>query len=315
MAMLECAAFILLWGNVVAAFRSILAPVLLLLVAMTSVQSGASLAKTLFPDLGALGVSVLRLCFAAIMLVIVMRPWRGGWPEGSKGRALIMYGVALGGMNMLFYQALETIPLGVAVALEFTGPLTVALLGSRRVLDLVWIALAVFGLYLLLPVGDIGGDMDPLGIAYALGAGACWGFYIIWGRKAGARHGRHTVALGTVVAGLVALPIGVVNMGADLIVPHLWPLAAVVALLSTALPYSLEMIALRRMPARLFSMLMSLEPAVGALSGLVFLHEQLSLTQYLAIAAIIVAAGGAAKTAGTAARNRASKQRDHSASS
>lgn len=290
--------------------RSIFASVGLLLIAMISVQSGASLATSLFPEMGALALSVLRLCMAAIMLILVMRPWRAGWPEGSKGRALLMYGVALGGMNILFYQALDRIPLGVAVALEFTGPLAVALMGSRRLLDLVWIVLALFGLYLLLPIADIGTGMDPIGMAYAVGAGACWGFYIIWGRKAGARHGRHTVALGTVVAGLVGLPIGIINAGSNLLLFHLWPLAALVALLSTALPYSLEMIALRRLPSRLFSMLMSLEPAVGALSGLVFLHQQLSLVQYLAIASIIVAAGGAAKTSGTSARKKASERRD-----
>lgn len=277
--------------------HSLLFPILLLLVSMTSIQSGAALARTLFPEFGVLGVSVLRLVLAAIVLMIVMRPWRQGWPKGSKGRALIVYGVSLGGMNMLFYQALAHIPLGIAVALEFTGPLAVAILGSRRLLDLLWVVLIILGLWLLLPLNNFGKEFSVAGVLYGLGAGACWAFYIIWGRKAGARHGSSAVPLGTFVAGIMGLTIGMTQLGTQLFIPHLLPLAFAVAILSTALPYSLEMIALRRLPSRLFGTLMSLEPAVATLSGLLFLHQHLSWIQYLAILLIMVAAGGAAKTA------------------
>ncbi|ANF58580.1 threonine/homoserine exporter RhtA [Halotalea alkalilenta] len=278
------------------ASRSIWFPVVLLLVAMVSIQTGAALAKTLFPALGAVGVSALRLGLAALLLCVIMRPWRGGWPGLHSCRSLLVYGLALGGMNMLFYQALERVPLGIAVALEFTGPLAVALCSSRRVLDVVWVALVALGLWLLLPVGATQAPIDPLGAAFALAAGGCWALYIIYGRKAGTDHGSRTVALGTVVAALMAMPIGVAQLGSELFVPALLPVALAVAVLSTALPYSLEMVALRRMPSRTFSMLMSLEPAVAAMSGLIFLSERLTPLQWLAVLSIIVAAAGAAQT-------------------
>lgn len=270
-------------------------PVALLLVAMVSIQSGASLAKSLFPVVGASGATALRLGLATLLLAAVFRPWRlriarGQWPP------LLLYGVSLGLMNLMFYKALETVPLGIAIALEFAGPLAVALLGSRHLRDVAWVALAVAGLVLLVP--DSGARaLDPAGAAYALGAGACWALYIVFGQKAGSDHGPQTVAMGTFIAALVAVPFGIAQAGAALLSPALLPVALAVALLSTALPYSLEMVALTRMPTRTFGMLMSLEPAVGALCGLLFLHERLSVLQGLAIGAIIVASAGAAMTA------------------
>ncbi|MNE48742.1 Threonine/homoserine exporter RhtA [compost metagenome] len=184
-------------------------------------------------------------------------------------------------------------PLGIAVALEFTGPLAVAILSSRRAIDFIWIALAIAGLLLLIPVGDSGQALDLLGAAYALGAGVCWALYILFGQRAGAEHGIQSAALGVVVAALFVAPIGIVHAGSELLNPALIPLALGVAVLSTALPYSLEMVALTRLPARTFGTLMSIEPAFGALSGLLFLGEVLSLTQWLAILAIIIASVGA----------------------
>lgn len=274
---------------------TLLVPVALLLVAMTSIQSGASLAKSLFPLVGAEGTTALRLLLGAIILSLIMQPWRATLTLRSC-RSLLAYGSALGGMNLMYYMSLQTIPLGIAVALEFTGPLALALFSSRRLLDFFWIALAVLGLWLLLPTGASSASLDPTGVCLALGAGVCWAAYIIFGQKAGTEHGRHTVALGTWVAALLVLPAGLWQAGADLFAVDLLPIALGVAVLSSALPYSLEMVALTRLPARTFSVMMSLEPAIAALAGLLFLGELLQWSQWLAVAAIIVASAGAAAT-------------------
>ncbi|HEY1026507.1 MAG TPA: threonine/homoserine exporter RhtA [Pseudomonas sp.] len=274
---------------------ALLVPIALLVVAMVSIQSGASLAKNLFPLVGAEGTTALRLVLGAIILSLVMQPWRARL-DLRKCHALLAYGLALGGMNLLFYMSLQSIPLGIAVALEFTGPLALALFSSRRLLDFVWVILAVVGLWMLLPTGATQNAIDPLGAALALGAGVCWSLYIIFGQKAGAQHGRHTVSLGTWVAALLVLPIGVWHAGSNLLTVDLLPIALSVAVMSSALPYSLEMVALTRLPARTFSVLMSLEPAVAALCGLAFLGEKLLWSQWLAVGAIIIASAGAAAT-------------------
>ncbi|GGU57573.1 hypothetical protein GCM10009504_13260 [Pseudomonas laurentiana] len=267
-------------------------PIALLLIAMASIQSGASLAKSLFPVIGAQGTTTLRLIFASVIMLLLLRPWRAKL-NASTLKTVLIYGMALGGMNLLFYMSLRTVPLGVAVALEFTGPLAVALYASRRAVDFLWIGLAVLGLALLIPVGQSGTSVDLVGASYALGAGVCWALYILYGQKAGAENGIQTAALGVVIAAFVVAPFGIAHAGSDLLSPALIPVALGVAILSTALPYSLEMVALTRMPAKTFGTLMSIEPAFGALSGLLFLNEVLSLTQWLAIAAIITASAGA----------------------
>ena len=273
---------------------SALLPVAMLLIAMASVQTGASLAKSLFPAVGAQGTTTLRLIFASILMLLILRPWRTTFTASSL-RTVLIYGIALGGMNFLFYMAIRTIPLGVGVALEFTGPLAVALFHSRKITDFIWIVLAVTGLALLIPLGQAH-SLDLTGALYALGAGVCWAGYILFGQKAGADHGVQTAALGVVIAAVFIAPIGIAHAGGALLNPSLIPVAIGVAILSTALPYTLEMVALTRMPVRTFGTLMSMEPAVGALSGLVFLHESLTLTQWLAIGAIIVASAGATLT-------------------
>jgi inner membrane transporter RhtA len=262
------------------------------MIAMASIQSGASLAKGLFPIVGAQGTTTLRLVFASLIMLIVLRPWRMRLTAASL-RTVVIYGIALGGMNFLFYMSLRTVPLGIAVALEFTGPLAVALLGSRKPIDFLWVILAVIGLFLLIPVGASSAHLDLTGAAYALGAGVCWAAYILFGQKAGADNGVQTAALGVMIAAIFIAPIGIVHAGAALFDLALVPAAIGVAILSTALPYSLEMIALTRMPARTFGMLASLEPVFAALSGLIFLQEMLTVTQWLAICAIIVASIGA----------------------
>ncbi len=274
---------------------SIALPIALLVVAMTSIQSGASLAKSLFPLVGAEGTTALRLSLAALILCVVMRPWRTR-PNFAAWRSLLGYGLSLGAMNLLFYMSLKTIPLGIAVALEFTGPLALALFSSRRLLDFVWIALAVLGLWLLLPDTAADDHLDPTGMALALAAGVCWALYILFGQKAGAAHGAQTVAFGTLVAALLVFPVGLWQVGGGLFSLDLLPVALAVAVMSSALPYSLEMFALTRMPARTFSVLMSLEPAIAAFMGLIFLSERLGPTQWLAIGAIILASTGAAAT-------------------
>ncbi len=270
-------------------------PIALLLIAMASIQTGASLAKGMFPLIGAQGTTALRLIFASLFMLVLLRPWRARLTWTTL-KTVMIYGIALGCMNLLFYMSLRTVPLGIAVALEFTGPLAVAILASRKAVDFAWVALAVVGLLLLIPMGEAEAGLDPVGVCYALGAGVCWALYILYGQKAGADNGVQTAALGVMIAAVFIAPIGIAHAGTALLDMALMPTAIAVAILSTALPYSLEMVALTRLPARTFGTLMSMEPAIGALSGLVFLHEVLSTTQWLAIAAIIMASVGATLT-------------------
>jgi len=271
-------------------------PVLGLLGAILSVQVGAAFAKGLFPVLGSEGTTMLRLAIGALMLAAVLRPWKV-LPSRRTLPWLAAYGVTVAMMNLLFYAALERIPLGICVALEFTGPLFVATLGSRRLLDIVWVALAVAGIVLLSPFADVSRGLDPLGVLLALAAGACWGLYIILAQKAGAELGARTSAYGMAIAALVALPFGFSAAAPHLTDPHIMAGAVVVGLFSSALPFWLEMMVLARMPAKVYGMIVCLEPAGGALTGFLFLHEKLSLMQGAGIAAVIAAAFGAAVTA------------------
>jgi inner membrane transporter RhtA len=207
----------------------------------------------------------------------------------------------MGCMNMLFYLALKTIPLGIAIALEFTGPLAVAMLSSRRRVDFLWIALAAAGVLLLLRLGGNTTTLDPRGTLYALGAGLFWAAYIVAGKRAGHDHGHQAPALGMVVGALIALPVGIAHAGVALLSPSVLASGAVVALLSSALPYSLEMVALTRLPAQTYGTLVSAEPAVGALMALVLIGETLLPIQWFAIGLIVLASIGTTVTAGRAA--------------
>lgn len=271
----------------------------LLLVAMLSIQSGAAVAKQLFPLVGSMGVTLLRTSLAAAMLLGLWRPWpllRS--PRHLKRLAL--YGSALGLMNLLFYLALERIPLGVAVALEFTGPLAVALFSSRKILDFVWAALAAIGIVLILPLTEVSAELDLLGALYALAAGGFWALYIVFGKKAGeGSHGGQAAAVGMLFAALVTFPFGVADAGTKLLQWQALPLGLVVAVFSSALPYSLEMVSLKRIPIKTFGILMSLEPVVAALAGAVFLKEMLTTTQLISVASIVAASLGSALTART----------------
>ncbi|MGN6518160.1 MAG: EamA family transporter [Dokdonella sp.] len=274
-------------------FRSILVAVGALLAGMASYQGGAALAKHLFPAVGAEGATAYRLGLAALILLAWRRPCRNAHANRDR-RALWGYGLAIGVMNLLFYLSLRTIPLGIAVALEFTGPLALALFGSRRWVDVIWIALVVAGLLMLLPVRGEAQALDPLGVALALAAGVGWVLYIVLGRRAGISYGADAVTLGTSIGALLAVPIGFAHAGAELLSPARLPFAVGVAVLSSALPYTLEMVALTRLPSRTFGTLLSLEPALAAAAGAAFLGERLDELQWLAIAAIVAAAAGTA---------------------
>jgi len=244
---------------------------------------------------GAPGVTALRLALGTLILVCIFKPWRLRFTREQR-LPLLFYGLSLGAMNYLFYLSIQRIPLGVAVALEFTGPLAVALFGSRRAVDFVWVALAVLGLWFLLPLGQSIAHVDLTGAALALGAGACWAVYIITGQRAGEEHGPATVAMGSLIAAVVFVPIGAFQAGDVLWQWSILPLGLGIAILSTALPYSLEMIALTRLPTRTFGTLMSMEPALAAVSGMLFLNETLTGTQTLALLAIMAASMGSTLT-------------------
>lgn len=269
-------------------------PVLLsiaaLVAGMVSLQCGATFAKSLFPTVGPAGTSCLRVGFSALMLIAVWRPWRRSLPLREAGW-IALYGAALGLMNLLFYLALARLPLGPAVAIEFAGPLAVALVASRRRSDFLWIGLAVVGLMLLLPIATTDG-LDPIGVALDLGAALAWALYILFGQRAGRIDGGQAVSLGMLTAALVVAPFGVAEAGTALLAPGILVSGLVVALMSSALPYSLEMVALRRLDRKSFGVLMSLEPAVAACAGLVLLGERINLAQWLAISLVIAASVG-----------------------
>jgi inner membrane transporter RhtA len=270
-------------------------PIVALLLAMVSFQAGASIAKSMFPLVGPIGMVTIRIVVGTAILAITMRPWRVRIAPTSR-TALVVYGISLGVMNLCFYVALSRIPLGIAVALEFSGPLAVAVLTSRRALDLCWAALAAAGMLLILPIAHRSGGIDAVGVLYALAAGTCWAIYILAGRKAGADHGARSVALGTVISTLVVAPIGIATAGSALLSRAVVLPGLAVGILSTALPYTLEMMALTRIPARTYGILMSVEPAVAALIALMYLHERLSGVQWIAIALVVGASAGTTVT-------------------
>ncbi|AFZ65986.1 EamA family transporter [Deinococcus peraridilitoris] len=273
-----------------------LPPTTAVLMAIVSIQGGAALAKSLFPAVGPGGTSALRIGFAALILLAMWRPRLSRYSRGDLATTAL-FGAALGLMNLCFYASIERIPLGLAVTLEFVGPLGVAVFASRRKLDYLWAVLAGAGILLISPLAP-GSAIDPLGVGLALLAGGFWAAYILVGARLGrAFSGGQGLALGMLVAALIALPFGVAEAGGSLLAPHILVLGLGVALLSSALPYSLEMTALRRLPSRTFSILMSLEPAVAAMMGFVLLHEALSGRQLLAMVLVIAASVGASLSA------------------
>ncbi|MFE5109028.1 DMT family transporter [Streptomyces sp. NPDC056663] len=274
--------------------RAALAPVALVVAGGLSVQFGSAVAALLMPRAGALGVVTLRLVVAAVVLLIVCRPKLRGHSRADWG-TVVAFGVAMGAMNMLFYQALDRIPLGAAVTLEVLGPLALSVIASRRLINFVWAGLALGGVFLL---GGGGFDrLDPLGAGFALGAGAMWATYIVFSARTGRRFPQADgLALAMVVAAVLSLPLGILESGAKLAVPSTLAMGAAVALMSSVLPYTLELMALRRLPAHTFAVLMSLEPAIAATAGFLILDQALTATDALAIALVIGASMGAVRS-------------------
>ena len=272
-------------------------PFLAVLGSVTALGVGTSWAKqALFPVVGAQGTTAVRVGLSALLMLMLWRPWR--WRlSRADAQAVALYGAALGAMNLMFYLSLQTLPFGLAVAIEFAGPLAVAIWSSRRAVDFIWVALAIVGLALLLPLGLSGSTLDPLGVLYAVGAAVFWALYIVFGKRAGHLHAGQSVSLGLLVAALVVVPVGVAHAGAALLSPSVLLVGVAVAAISSALPISLEMMALKRLPKEAFGIMISMEPAVAALLALALLGERLDTVQWLAIGCIVAASMGSAATA------------------
>nr|WP_315260490.1 EamA family transporter [uncultured Duganella sp.] len=261
---------------------------LALLCSQLSLNVGAAFAKNLFPKVGVEGVTAYRVGISALIMLAMFRPWRTPltWKQAAN---VATYGSVIGLMNLLIYRAFERIPMGIAVAIEVAGPLTVAVLASQRPRDVVAVCLAVAGLYFLLPIHGEVNQLDPVGVAYAAGAAVCWAMYIIYGKRVSAMSGGQSVAWGMLAASLFIVPIGAAYTGMALLTPSFLLIGAVIAVMSSALPYTLEMVSMRTLSSRTFSMFSSAAPALSALAGMAVLGEHLTLTQWLAISAIVMA--------------------------
>ncbi|MFF8607795.1 DMT family transporter [Streptomyces sp. NPDC015346] len=271
-----------------------LGPVALVVAGGLSVQFGSALAVLLMPRAGALGVVTLRLVLAAAVLLIVCRPKVRGYGRADWG-TIVAFGAAMAGMNILFYQAADRIPLGAAVTLEVLGPLILSVIASRRLVNLLWAGLALGGVVLLSGGGF--DRLDPVGAAFALAAGAMWATYIVFSARTGRRFPQADgLALAMAFGAVLSLPFGIVEAGEKLLVPSTIGLGLAVALMSSVLPYTLELLALRRLPAPTFAILMSLEPAIAATAGFLVLHQAMSVTDALAISLVIAASMGAVRT-------------------
>ena len=266
--------------------------VLLLLLAMICLQSSGSLAKVLFNEFPVLTVGAMRLMLSALILAVIFKAWQIDF-KAIRWKAILGYGCALAGMNILFYSAINRLPLGIAVSFEFIGPLGVALYYAKQKYDFIWVGLAILGMILLFPFDQAAQSLDPIGIAYALGAGACWALYIVAGQKPSGISGNHTVCLGMFIGMFIMLPFLFFSpvLAKIATLPYFYYFIAL-AILASALPFSLEMIALRNMTPLSFGTLTSLEPAVAAMSGFIFLNEHLLWTQWLALLTIVFASVG-----------------------
>jgi inner membrane transporter RhtA len=274
--------------------RGSLGPVALVVAGALSVQFGAAIAVMLMPRAGALGVVTLRLVLAALVLLVVCRPKLRGHSRADWS-TVVAFGAVMAAMNVLFYQAVDRIPLGVAVTLEVLGPLALSVIVSRRLVNLVWAGLALAGVVLLSGGGF--DRLDPVGALFALSAGAMWAAYIVFSARTGRRFPQADgLALAMGVGAVLSLPLGIAESGSKLIVPSTLGLGLAVALMSSVLPYTLELLALRRLPAPTFAVLMSLEPAIAATAGFLVLHQALSVLDALAIALVIAASMGAVRT-------------------
>ncbi len=263
-----------------------------LVLAGLSCQSvGASVAVTLFPEVGVVAIVALRLVFSAAILMIAFRPKLRGRSR-SDWLVVVGFGIAIAVMNVLFYQAIDRIPLGMAVTIEFLGPLVLSVVVSRRASSWLWAVLALAGVALF---GRAGFDaFDPVGVAFALAAGGAWVGYILLSARTGRRFARlDGLALAMSVGAVITVPFGIATAGSAILSPHVLGLGLAVAVLSSAIPYALELLALRRLSSAAFSILLSLAPAIAALAGLVILHQSFEPLDAVAIAAVVVASAGA----------------------
>lgn len=265
------------------------------LAAQFSANAGAALAKTLFASVGTSGVATLRIGLAALLLLAVVRPWRIRL-DAQQWRYVLIYGVMLAGMNLCLYQAFQRLPLGVASAIEISGPLAVSMLSSRRWFDGVWLIVAIASLSLLLPSETASAPLDPVGILFGFGAAACWALYIVFGNRV-KHNASSAVTWGMLVAALIALPMGIAQSGALLVQPAVLLAGLCIACLSSIVPNSLDMVALRNAPPKVFGLLSSAQPAVAALIGLVVLGEHLGVAQWAAIVGVVIACAGCVITA------------------
>jgi inner membrane transporter RhtA len=272
-----------------------LPPVPAVLLSIISVQCGAAIAKTLFPAIGAAGTASLRIGISAIILLLAYRP-NLKQITPSQWKIVVPYGLTLGAMNLIFYLAIERIPIGLAVTLEFIGPLLVAIIGSKRLIDYCWVLLAGLGIVLIAPWSN--DRVDLLGVFFALLAGALWAAYIILGGKVSKiMHDGQAVATGMLFAAILILPFGFYENGLANLTPKFLGMGAALALLSSAIPFTLEMKALGQLPPRTFSILMSLEPAAAAVCAFIFLQENLNFYEILAVVCVVVASAGSTLTA------------------
>lgn len=265
---------------------------------IVSVQCGAALATTLFGSIGPLGAVFLRSLFGALALLAMAR---GSLPalRGRRHWDLILFGVSLAAVNLCFYAALDRLPLGIAVTLEFVGPLGVAVFGSRRARDVIWALLAAVGI-LLLSDGSGGGGIDPLGAALALTAGGFWALYIVQSARVGQTYpGLGGLAVAAAISAVLVAPFGIAQGGGQLLTPSHLAVGLAVGLLSSAIPFALELEALRRLPNAVFGVLMSLEPAVAAAVGFIALSQDLALVEVMAIGLVVTACAGALRSAST----------------
>ena len=269
-------------------------PIPAVLFAIISVQSGAAIAKTLFPAIGAAGTASLRIGISAIILLAVYRPNLLKITP-NQWKIVIPYGLSLGAMNLIFYLAIERIPIGLAVTLEFIGPLVVAVIGSKRLIDYLWVLLAAIGIVLIAPWSNNG--IDLLGVLFALLAGALWAAYIVLGTKVSKIiKGGDAVATGMLFASILIVPFGILENGLTNLTPTFLYLGIALALLSSAIPFTLEMKALAQLPARTFSILMSLEPAAASIFAFIFLQEYLTFNEILAVVFVVIASVGSTIT-------------------
>jgi inner membrane transporter RhtA len=280
-------------------FAAGIPPVGLVLVGIGSVQFGSAIARTLFDDVGPAGTVMMRVAFAALLLVALWRPQVAGHDRGDLLLAAA-FGLTLAAMNLTFYESLNHIPLGPAVTCEFVGPLGVAVVGSRRPLDLLWVALAAGGIVLL--AAPSGSGLNAVGVILALTAGLWWAAYILLSARVGRVFpGGNGLALAMVVAAVLVLPVGIAQGGSNLLEPGVLAAGFGVAVLSSVIPYSLELEALRRLPPHVFGVLMSLEPAAAAIAGLIVLDQVLKANEWAGMALVIVASAGATRYAGRSA--------------